>query len=477
MPPYSKFKKPKKYDDLTRDYGKWILKIIDKSDFAAFYNDEFHGITTEQLEYDSRYLNFSPKFSKTELHYHLNTDIPFYYKSSRSTPTLLFCVDIDAHGGETDAWDVADWIVANYLPHSYSEPSTSGTGVHIYFLASKITEEFTYPCKYIKNIISQFSEFLREKTKEEGFDANVDGVFGAPRLIKFHKNCIDENGLIYSYSESINRGKFIKLPKLPNGFDSLNELMNLDIMTIQDIKDIMPTEDTQDSEVAAAEPDEIEEVVTHSKKKIGSLRGSQSFSSNIISESSAFDRMRKAGYQLSSKLRRPPFPEELLLFYEKNGYGQGSGSDRDQRAKKVCAYLSKHFDESKAINTGDWEKKSIPLLKKYITDDLIKECRGKRKGKISLECLNLCYNVMVSNIKDNHGSRVEGKDSGVPLKSMIKAFNQQKAAGKHNRTCDGKKYKVMKNILIRAGLIEYVTDGKDYVVGKYCVQYKIGKTT
>lgn len=73
------------------------------------------------------------KLSEKHLRQHLSQESTYYYTGQRKTTTLLLCVDIDAHEGQEDAWDVARYLRFWWFKDSYIERSTNGAGVHLYF--------------------------------------------------------------------------------------------------------------------------------------------------------------------------------------------------------------------------------------------------------------------------------------------------------------------------------------------------------
>lgn len=161
-----------RYSKITNKLARWIYKYIDRYDCGCrnLQGDPKPFYTTEQLNHG----HWLKPLTKTHLQEHVNNQTTHYYTSLRKSPVALLMVDIDAHDGQTDALDAAAWIEHNFFPKAYFERSTNGLGVHLYLLVD------IFGNKRIKAnwYISDFAKHLALVVKDEGFEANVCGVYG-----------------------------------------------------------------------------------------------------------------------------------------------------------------------------------------------------------------------------------------------------------------------------------------------------------
>ena len=135
-----------------RNYSKWIKKIIDPYDWGLHKK---HIHTKDELT-DWVHLG-RRKAVKTSTHLKdhlaLDTNHPtyIYYTNKPSAPIGLWTIDIDAYPdtSDNDRKQVID-ALSLFHPDSYWEYSSSGKGIHYYFLlaAEKV------PRKQINKLLS-----------------------------------------------------------------------------------------------------------------------------------------------------------------------------------------------------------------------------------------------------------------------------------------------------------------------------------
>lgn len=163
-----------KYHPITNRLGRFLYEFIDRYDYGIMRPQDdapWRQNTTIQLNSNSW---GTRRITKTQIESHLLSDTRYYYTTRTSSSNALLMIDIDAHDGQFDAWDVAKWIIDNYFPGAYYERSTHGKGAHIYLVLRVGFIER----KTANNLISAFSDSLAFLVQNEGFESRVCGVYG-----------------------------------------------------------------------------------------------------------------------------------------------------------------------------------------------------------------------------------------------------------------------------------------------------------
>ena len=214
--------KGRKYQPLTNGLAKFVYAFIDRYDYGLKLPRDPNpkrAFTTDSLNGSRWGLR---KITKTDLEDHLFGEVRFYYTTTRRSRVAFLKIDIDAHDGERDAWDAAEWIVVNCFPGAYMERSTHGKGAHIY-----LAVHVGYLKRHEANaFFSDFGEKLRCLVAEEGFESQVCGVYGNYTIRK--DGNIPEGG----------RGHLAKIPR-PLSQDDLDRLIQAPWFTWDALKTVV----------------------------------------------------------------------------------------------------------------------------------------------------------------------------------------------------------------------------------------------
>ena len=156
-----------------------------------------HTIGISRYFYRSRYnARYSTGFGG---YAHAYKDLPFDADrfglkgkkiTDPATAILLLGLDIDAHDGEQDVHKTLNMLL-EFFPGSYFEPSTNGTGIHLYL-------KFKYPIdrcgsshgtlRYVFDLCADLGRLLDRERLDRGYDAPLDRIRGLPTLITLDRD-------------------------------------------------------------------------------------------------------------------------------------------------------------------------------------------------------------------------------------------------------------------------------------------------
>jgi len=203
-----------KYSPLVNRYAQWLFDLIDRRDCGVRVDGTPRSINTTHCLDNWRDQPYPPKkLTRTHLDSHLRAEDTFYFRSNRKSGFALLMFDIDAHRGEEDARQVADWVIGRYLTGAYSEPSTGGNGMHVYALMRIGKVKRAAANEYFEAV----SAALKALVEAQGFDAHVCGIYGTFTTLKAATGRQDK--LVNK------RGALGKIPRVPD-MRSLEELLS-----------------------------------------------------------------------------------------------------------------------------------------------------------------------------------------------------------------------------------------------------------
>ena len=228
------FYRPKSYTIHT--YNRFMKQFIDKRTF---------GINNKQHYHSTQYINncltsnshFKRKLCEsTFLHQlkHLNDDdFLLYYTNSPHTNIPLFCMDIDPIKEPTPSTTEDMQKVAQFLsvlhPNCYYEPSSSGHGLHFYFLVDFTSYRQAYgnDWSFKANQVIQTGLISYGKLIHEYVNNNFNVKFDAIKSTISHYTWSKE----YSCYIIDNQATLCKQPR-PKSEDALHLLYNSPVFSL-----------------------------------------------------------------------------------------------------------------------------------------------------------------------------------------------------------------------------------------------------
>jgi hypothetical protein len=207
------------YDKLRNEFAKWLIDaknpLIDRHDWGEWNEKEKrpkYAATNDRLEWWFKKITYAPqRFTRTTLKLHLGRRRKMYYTSARKSGFALVCIDVDAHHGQTDAFETAMFILARYFPLAYLEPSPRG--MHIYVLVR------VGRCRRWKFnfLLDHLQENLRAVLVEHKFASTVEVLGGF--------TVVEQDG-------TVQRAALAPIPELPRGTADLKSLVEMPVYLI-----------------------------------------------------------------------------------------------------------------------------------------------------------------------------------------------------------------------------------------------------
>lgn len=421
---------------------------------------------------------------KTGMIWYTNS-LPFFERGKRRGRLALYVLDIDfKESGISDASEMLRHLQCHQraLNGLYAEASTNGNGIHLY---APVLFPSTWTNSMVNDWAKAYQAYLTDISnqgqRDYGIRSSCKEVRGMSPLIK---------GRDY-----ITMGTLAKLPRISSMesasilLDSLNHPIDFSVLCdFLPYSSLIETGENQNQNQRQKDnnKERSPSCFPLGKKTTSGLSQRQINSSGDIysieereggipslhnpedklkNKGDAFERMRVVAQELARNLNRVPNELEILEAYEASGLANTPERHkaREQRARKICAYLSKHFVPAKSVPPLSY----LPEIEKLVTDSLIKTEYKAKRGKdarLTHSDIALVYYL----IKENTGKVL-------PKKWFQAASRNLKKEGKVSRTLDDKKLAASKRILKRVGLISY-TAAKAHVKCSRYTALDIAKT-
>lgn len=286
------------------------------------------------------------QLTETLIKTHLTQKVTYYYVGSHKSRRLLLCVDIDAHEGQSDSLDVANYLNFWWLEgNGYIEPSTNGLGIHLYFLVSY--PEYT-ATETLKVLFNNLAGLMARQVEWEGYESKVCMIGGLP-----------------SDWTNDTMAELIKLPR-PND-NTLPLLLNAKVMSLADMKGYVERNLKEHDAFAAAPTATVSALVSPSSSSCLMTVTPQGVSItnnntqppyidndklhidvSTIGSHKPFDKALWTVRTLSHVLGRMPNLFEALDLYDRLQIGTGASTEkRVIRFEQAIAYTTQTFDPSK----------------------------------------------------------------------------------------------------------------------------------
>lgn len=437
------------YDKLTHAYASWLIasknSLIDRYDWGEWSKREnrpVYAASNAQLQVWYQRLAYPPqKLTRTTLKHHLSRKGKLYYTSSRKSGFALVCIDVDAHCGQTDAFEAAMFILSRYFPLAYLEPSRRG--FHIYVLVR------VGRCRRWKFnlLLDHLQENLRAVLVEHTFQSTVEVLGGF--------TIVEQDG-------NVQRAALAPLPELPNGEADLKCLVEMPVYLIDAL-----FEARADADLAREMMEEQDEGGEGRPVRAGRRVPARE-------SPCAWERMQWVCFDFTVQHRRLPDVDELLAYYQRVYETDDGDHDRRRRAEFAIKYRAKTFDITRATEGG------FELHRERLLADVAKNCldRGSKysDGAITDEDLAIgLYVVMRNSFAVADDPRWQYSCPYEAFSGMFRALREEGVTRRGG--ADRNKIKAIKGILHRARLMECVDSryvhGDHWGVG---MKYTLGPT-
>ena len=345
------------------------------------------------------------------------------------TNVILVGLDIDCHKGETDGSKLVDWLIKNYFPHSYYEPSTNKNGYHIYI---KLMFPYCTPLGMIKDSLSELIQYLNVEKDKLGIKSVIDKPCGLPSFVYFvdhnsdnaqyfHKkykiyDCMSAN----NFTVYLRRTQCIKIPRFNNSYEycNLNDIYHFYYMNFYNISHIFELlsefrkqdQSVQQSFSSGKKNDcQLDTIYTHTH--IDTTECVPPPPRNTGSTFKSYDQqlkeirgiddsyMRKMRFYSAYRryLKRYPSVDEAIDEYFAKGINRNCNRDNTKRKRTFTAirqYMIQHKDKNDAVGldlSAYDEKTYRELVLTRITMDEMRYKKDKKMKPIAAEDIALIY--------------------------------------------------------------------------------------
>ncbi|HEV2293354.1 MAG TPA: hypothetical protein VGR35_05825 [Tepidisphaeraceae bacterium] len=416
----------------------WLLKHIDRYDWAFRRRDGTfqRQLTNDQLaDWRNQKLGWWPqKLGPKVLKAHLREKDEIHYVSARKSGFALLCIDVDAHDGQTDAFEAVQ-LLFSHFPGCYVEPSRRG--YHMFLLI----DVGPLPRQRFNELVIRFRR-AASATLLEGNIASTVEVKGDFTTFFATPDCGDVLN---------HRASTCRLPR-PANVEQARALVQSPVYTPQDMEGFI------------AETREEEQVfLLEAIEKVRKSRGEKREQPHNFDDQNAQHRMYIAFFEYTVQYRTEPDRVELLEFYRARWSAGPSHARREERAEWVIQ--NSQFDPAKLGMTG-YEKQREELLELVRAHVKAEHKTGlSYRYEIPEEDLAVALWVVVGASFERVD--VKWKQFGCPIKRFVGAFQALRKDGVINRGCTSTtKISSIKLILARAGLIQCLDNSYSFVPGK-----------
>ena len=405
--------------EFVRRYARLIKPSVDVRDWAAHYD----GRPTNQQTNAQLWKVIDGRrrpcvLSNMRLAEHLAGRQTCYFRTARSVTTAMLMIDIDAHHGETDAWDLAEHLRQSLFPGAFLEPSTNLRGFHLF-----VRVEMAGSRSVFNQSVRVVEQALNRVAIDHNFESSVE-LKGTCTLLHYdlvdaveleavrksegnngrarHARKVQQDGgsrwLIPNGVRS--RGSLAKLPRLKLGMHDLETLEAMPTWPTEHLASIAADAEMSDAwdmvrqglpaprldRDAIAKSFGVAGLQTPVTTATGSRMGNKTsdgihaplmpkVKANEIGSDQyvyhtgsvaqwpddAFDRTRTAAFVYGGRLGRVPTIDELYDFYVSNGLARGTDeARRRRRIADVIGWVAGVFDAK--VSKGGFESRLPALL-------------------------------------------------------------------------------------------------------------------
>jgi hypothetical protein len=344
-------KKTKKWTAFATDYAKIIFPLINCEGGGINLGEgPFHLNSKMEIERAKRHIGNRPRWmqlhriTKTLVQNHLDGLPKVYFTSALEGPGVLM-IDIDAHDGEQDAQEVANWC-KELLPGSFW--NRSDRGVHGYIVVDAD-----------KSKLQSLAKQWDRKREDIGFHAKVE-IKGYRQ--GFNADCTWNCGTLAALP-MVTQKTLNQLRDMPVldcvGIQCLSKRIENSSITIQqllnpDIRPEMSDKALKEREIAkrqTSQTDNVEKMPRAAQHPTS--RAAKSIAE--LKENWSTDQRFQAIQLLARQLKGIPSTDQALHWLHANGLfsppWENNTQNRLKDVQRIIAKISTTFDPKKAAKT------------------------------------------------------------------------------------------------------------------------------
>lgn len=282
---------------------------------------------------------------------HLDGRERIAYTSNRASGYALVRIDVDAHNGQSDAIEAAQWIVARHFPGAYYEATDNGCAAY-FVLDVKWT-----PRDKVNALLADLAKGLGVLLREFGYESLVEVQGGFTQID-------------WDNREVKSRARPGCLPRLWSGMASLDWLRSSPVRQPAELlKVIDDARQHQEGDTETPTTSRVEKGIVVSEVCISALQGNDW--DYAQSSPDAWLRMQWACFEFTRVHRRLPDVSELVEWYAVQCRELATVDARTyRRAERAIHYREKTFDAAKAVEAGyaHWRERLIEAVRTYCSN-------------------------------------------------------------------------------------------------------------
>lgn len=380
---------------------------------------------------------------------HIERHDRLHYTLRRTGEAALVCIDVDAHEGQTDARDVAEFITDAVFPGAYVERSSRGYHVYIRVRVGRCRRKvFNEKMRDLAVVLSTLAAAMQYTSSVE--------LLGEYTILAKRPA---EKGRLRRTVEC--RARLAPLPR-PSSAVAMDQLESGRVFGLHELPHrndtTIPENTTGENQFPPTPTTPQPTYLPDDYPGIPKVGGTGTV---LPHHPCAWVRMTRACFQYTVAFRRLPTVDELLGYY-RQVYDTDEGTDaRRRRAVYAVRYRAMTFDPAKAWS-GGYERcrdRLLEAVKAHCTDRT-----STYKGRVWDEDLAVALYAITQKSFTVHSELRQ--QWSCPDRMVLGMFKALKDAGVIRRGCkDPDKVSVLKRILTGSGLVQCV-DGKWYHGGK-----------
>lgn len=422
-------------DDVADVLAPWLLRLVDPYDWGYRRPDGHvvRELTNDELGAWRRgeHRRWPQKLSRKLVLAHLQGRDEIHYVSSRSSGLALLALDVDAHKGQSDAFEAVELLRA-YFPGCYVEPSRRG--YHLFLL---VRVDFLARWRF-NALLIPFRRAVQNLLVANNLASTAEVIADFTTF-----RDVDDRSVVDR------RGWMCRLPR-PANVGQARALVESPVFAPQDL------------EAFVAEAGDLDERPPFLLDAIEIAPPRRRVEAHGLDEGNALARMYITFFRFTVEHAREPDLDELLEAYAGTWNGGPSHPSREQRARWVIDHS--RFDPSKSGTFGYTKNRDALLA--LVSERVAPEHKLELSYGYDLSAEDLAIVLWVVVIASFECVEDKRKQFGCPGKRFVGAFRALRALKLTTRGCTmSTKLCSIKVVLQRAGLIQCLDEGYFFVPG------------